>query len=147
MASGSDPGVDQSVTLNRGEPSKLQPSSLHLHLIVSMYYRVTEAEGERGPWKVSTAGYNYEIHDSGQAEIFSYHWHPRKGHRNYHLHLEAGSRVIELLHGRALPTQRVSLEEVLRFLIVELKVRPLRRDWERTLEASQSRYEKYRTWS
>lgn len=111
-----------------------------------MLYRVTKAEGERGPWKVSTAAYYYGIHDNRQSEILSYHWHPGTERQDPHLHFESSSKVIDFLRGIHLPTGRVSLEEVLWFLIEELKVKPLRRDWNKVLQSTQSQYERFRSW-
>jgi len=111
-----------------------------------MLYRVTEEEGERGPWKVSTTAYYYGIHDNQQSEILSYHWHPRTERQDPHLHLESGSKVTHFLRGVHLPTGRVSLEEVLSFLIEELNVKPLRLDWARVLSSTQSQYERFRSW-
>jgi len=146
VASGSDLDKVESLTLNKGSPSKLKSNPI-LFLTVKMLYRVTEITGEKGPWKVSTAAYYYGIHDRHQSEILSYHWHPQT-ERNYpHIHLHSGSSVIRALQGIHLPTGRVSLEQVLRLLIEEMKVKPIRPDWNKVLEGTQSRHEQFRSWS
>lgn len=145
VASGSDLNKVESLTLGKGSPSRLR-SKPSVYLTVKMLYRVTKDPGERGPWKVSTAAYYYGIHDNQQSEILSYHWHPRTERQDPHLHLESGSKVIDFLRGVHFPTERVSLEEVLRFLIEELKVKPLRRDWSIVLRSTQSQYKRFRTW-
>lgn len=86
-----------------------------------MLYRVTEADGERGPWKVSTVAYFYALHDDGQREIIGFHWHPEtEGQKEAHLHLYAASNIMTLLAKIHLPTGRITLEQFLRFLIIEL---------------------------
>jgi hypothetical protein len=113
-----------------------------------MLYRVTEAEGERGPWKVSTAAYFYALHDEKQREMLAFHWHPdTEGQKIPHLHLYAASNIATLLAKVHLPTGRITLEQFLRFLIVELDVKPIRNDWERVLAGTERRHLQYRTWS
>jgi len=145
VASGCDLDKVEAASLNKGVPSRLR-SNPPFFLSVSIQYKVTEAEGDRGPWKVSTAAYFYEIQEKERCELLSYHWHPNVGRSYPHLHIGAGSGVTQILAKVHVPTRRISLEEVLRFAIVELKVRPLRRDWESVLEATQARFEKFRTW-
>jgi hypothetical protein len=111
-----------------------------------MLYGVTEVKGERGPWKVSTVAYYYALHDKQQSEILSYHWHPKTEHQDPHLHLQSGSKVMDSLRGIHLPTGRVTLEEVLRLLIEELRVKPLRMDWRKVLKSTQLQHERFRSW-
>jgi hypothetical protein len=145
VASGCDLNKIEAASLNKGAPSRLR-SNPAFFLSVLIQYKLTKAEGERGPWKVSTAAYAYGLHDKEQSEIISYHWHPGVGRRYPHLHLGAGSGVAQYLEKVHVPTRRISLEEILRFAIEELRVRPLRRDWEKVLELAQSQFEKFRTW-
>jgi hypothetical protein len=146
VASGSDLNKIESLTLNKGFPSRLK-SNPTLFLTLKMQYRVTKAVGVRGPWKVSTEAYYYGIHDRQQTEILSYHWHPKTERTFPHIHLHSGSSVIRALQGIHLPTGRVSLEQVLRLLIEEMKVKPLRADWAKVIQGTQLRYELARTWS
>lgn len=119
------------LTLGKARPVVLKRPS-RLHLSVLMQYRLVEAEGERGPWKVRTTAYFYEIDAADGREILSYHWHPegRSSTVGPHLHLGAGAEV-----GRTdlaqchFPTGRIGLEEVLRLVITSFGVEPLRGDW------------------
>src|ERR1035441_102287 len=63
------------------------PGLLKLRLV--HHYRIAEVPDERGPWKVSTAGYFYALDDSRDREIIAYHWHPggRSPIRFPHLHV------------------------------------------------------------
>lgn len=145
VASGSDVDKLESLAINRGSPSRLR--GRRLYLTVKMLYRVTEADGERGPWKVSTAAYFYALHDERQREIIAFHWHPEtENQKEPHLHVYPASNIMTLLAKVHLPTGRITLEQFLRFLIIELDVKPLRNDWERVLAGTERRHLQYRTW-
>ena len=80
--------------------------------------------------------YSYEIHDADGREVLLYHWHPRGSSAIVipHLHLEQGAGVRrEEVRNAHLPTGEVSLKAILRVLIEEMGVRPLRSDWESIL--------------
>jgi hypothetical protein len=64
--------------------------------------------------------------------VFAWHWHPtRTPQKPYpHLHVRSEHRLLGLaLKNLHMPTGRVSFEEVVRFLIDELRVVPTRTDW------------------
>jgi hypothetical protein len=62
------------LTLGNGDPVPLTGRDA-LSLSVMQQYLLAESEGARGPWKVHTTAYLYELqlHD---AELLVYHWHP-----------------------------------------------------------------------
>jgi hypothetical protein len=120
-------------------------SDVRLQLSVQQQYQLVEAnDPERGPWKVATRAYRYELADSQGRELAGWHWHPGGSSpwRQPHLHV-AGGRFGEC----HLPTGRVSLEEVLRLLLAELDVRPLRDDWPAVLDEVEAAFREWRTWS
>ena len=120
-----------------------------LALRVTHHYRIIEAEGARGPWKASSVGYLYALDDAQSREVLAYHWHPegRGGKAHPHLHLGEGALIgHERLKGAHLATGRVALESLLRCAIAELGVEPLREDWREVLDASERRFEEWRTW-
>jgi hypothetical protein len=132
--------------LNNSDPVQLAgPSRLFLEVLQN--YRVEEAPGERGPWKMATTTYIYALQDSEGKEVISYHYHPGAGVTFPHMHVRSnvqiGPRPLRKYH---LPTGRVSLEEVLRQALSELKVKPARPNWREVLDETQSKYEEYRTW-
>ena len=115
-----------------------------------MRYQIKEARGtndERGPWKVSTTAYYYAVHNGHQREILAYHWHPNVGPKYPHLHLSKASNITTVLSKKHIPTRRIALEEMLRFLIEELGVKPLRDNWSQTLESTFKAHERYRSWA
>jgi hypothetical protein len=115
-------------------------------LFVEQQYEILQAPeelgSEYGPWKVSTRAYRYRIDVAGR-ELLLWHWHP-SGKSQYttpHLHAQAGD-----LMGLHLPTGRMSLEAVIRLLVTELGVRPLRPDWLAVLDATEAAFLRWRTW-
>ena len=87
-------------------------------------------------WRVVVRSFSYEIHDSDGREVLLYHWHPRGNSPvvTPHLHLEQGAQVGRSeIRDAHLPTGNISLNEILRVLIDEMRVRPLRSDWESIL--------------
>lgn len=135
------------LTLGDGDPVALSGEH-HLALSVAQNYRLVEFEGPRGPWKVQTTAYFYELR-RGDRELLVYHWHPR-GASPYikpHLHIGPGAEVgFAPLQGAHVPTGRIALEEVLRLAITEFGARPRREDWDEVLERTQAGYEAWRTW-
>jgi hypothetical protein len=86
-----------------------------------------------GFFHVRVVTYAYGIVDVQGHEILSYQWHPNSvSHvRTPHLHLGSGSLVgREELQRSHLPTGFVELHQVLRLLIEEFQVTPLRADWD-----------------
>jgi hypothetical protein len=128
-----------------GEPFKLKGTPL-TYLLVVIRYKITEATGERGPFKASTVAYNYTVYSRNKAEMLAFHWHPNLGPRYPHLHLYQGSGIAARLIKKHIPTDRISLEEVLRFLIEELGIEPLTDKWDEVLTSTYEKYKKYRTW-
>jgi hypothetical protein len=82
-----------------------------------------------GTYAVQTTGYTYSIDvDNLGGEALSYQWHPNglSWVQTPHVHVRDAL-------GRHLPTGRVSLEAVVRFLIEEAEVRAQRADWPEVL--------------
>lgn len=148
VAGGYHPASEpHAATLAGGLPVPLA-SSGGLLLAVTIHYRIVEAEGPRGPWKVVAAAYSYRLLATDEKESLAYHWHPagRSSTTWPHLHLgPAGGGTGALLKAH-LPTGRVALEEVLRLAVDHFGVTPSRRDWENVLAGTQESFEQWRTW-
>ncbi|HEV2125469.1 MAG TPA: hypothetical protein VGW38_22185 [Chloroflexota bacterium] len=156
--------VTQAVLTNRGgyrpadEPHTLtfpeERISLRgesrLSLFVLQRYHLVHRPGDtdRGPWKVSVDAYSYSVDAADGREIFAYHWHPRESAITLpHLHIGRGAGTLrDELDKTHFPTGRVALEDVLRLLIRDFSVAPLRSDWATVLTQTQGRFEQYRTW-
>jgi hypothetical protein len=131
-----------------GDPTtRLYTSDGHLDLVMRHHYRIVEAEGELGPWKTTTAGYDYTLQARSGEEIIAFHWHPEARGRYSAPHLHAGTNFFS--KKRHVPTGRITLEEVLRFGIEELdvQVRPDHKaTWDATLAETEKRHKDWRTW-
>jgi hypothetical protein len=115
-------------------------------------YPVIEyAAAPRGPWKVRTVAYHYTVEESGDQgrEMFAYHWHPqgRTAITFPHFHLYQGAGAIhDEVRKAHFPTGRIAFEDVLRLVIKQFGVDPLRDDWEAILARTQAAFEGWRTW-
>jgi hypothetical protein len=108
-------------------------------LQLRLRYYMVRTEGDREPWQVQTSEYAYTLswgREPGE-NILAYHWHPdgRSPITFPHLHLYAGAQLgLQSLQNAHIPTGRVGTEAVIRFLIEELDVIPLRPDWRQILD-------------
>jgi hypothetical protein len=123
-----------------------------LALKLVQHYRIVEYEGPRGPWKVSTVAYYYTVEDARTPghEIFAYHWHPlaREAVHFPHFHLYQGAgNIDDAIRKAHFPTGRIAVEDVLRVLITQFDVIPLRDDWQTVLDQTSSAYDEWKTWS
>jgi hypothetical protein len=122
-----------------------------LKLELYQRYAVVNAEGDRGPWTTTTTEYIYEVFDQTDDLIAAWHWHPmsgRVGDEAHWPHLHAyGARETLTLHKLHLPTGRVSLEAVVRFLIEDLDVVPRRADWSAVLTRHEDTFRRLRNWA
>jgi hypothetical protein len=134
-----------------GEPVPLRdrttggPSGLMLD--VRLRYRIDERErmGLHRRWQVTTTAYEYRLLDRHEEELLVFHWQPGSagaGPDHPHLHVSASltARVSAVeerpiaLDKRHLPTGPLPLATVVRMLIEEFEVQPLRADWARLLD-------------
>jgi hypothetical protein len=104
----------------------------------------------RGEWKVSTATYVYALYDrpdTASAEPLI-RWHWNRDDPNWpapHVHVAVADprgRGVDL----HIPTgARVSIEQVVTFLIRDMDVTPAVDDWEAVLAEGQARFDEFRT--
>lgn len=95
----------------------------------------------------------YHVHAGDGREIVAFHWHP--GHRHVPLpHAQFRTLTDPIPMGKVhCPSGRVALEAVVRLVIGELGVEPIRPDWEqvpsqpeRTVVERRSRHAKGARW-
>jgi len=108
-----------------------------------------------GEWRLRTVQYRYWIQgdDSENTDswFFRFEYVSRKirskTHPRHHLHLpctlECGGQTISLKRAH-IPTGWVTLEEVIRFIINDLGVKPKSDDWDKILLKSE---EQFRDWT
>jgi len=119
-------------------------------LSLFMWYEIIRTDTDRGPWKVRTAGYMYTVQSEAGDEVFSYHWHPQGESPVTYPHLHMGHVKLDpdgmLLQKAHLPGGRVSVESIVRLLIQDFGVIPLREDWESVLDSGEETFTRWRTW-
>lgn len=115
------------VELSQNPTTLSGPRSLSL----KFHLAYTLQPGEPGEWHAETAGYRYELHDQEGQEFIAYHWHPfgNSPIAMPHLHVIARLSGFDLSKAH-LPTGIVPPVAVIRCLITEFGVAPLRPDWE-----------------
>lgn len=89
----------------------------------------------RQGWQVRVAKYLYAVERTDtEAEVVAFHWHPDTPTPPYpHLHIGPAATPPAFLSRAHIPTGMVYLPMILRFIITDLSVRPLRPDWHQGL--------------
>ncbi|MEX2238058.1 MAG: hypothetical protein WEB00_11035 [Dehalococcoidia bacterium] len=105
-----------------------------LHFLVSHQFEVVQDEAPGRLWTAKSQEYAYEVLSAGE-KVIAFHWHPSENRVAFpHIHFEKGAGVRnENLQRAHIPSGRVSLAAVVRFLIEDFGVPPQRRDWSRVL--------------
>jgi hypothetical protein len=149
-ARGHEPMPDpHAATLSGDEPVRLGRDP-GVRMLMSIQYRIVEAEGERGPWKTTVAQYEYALLNDDGDELLGFHWHPEGRSEVVWPHVHVGSVALDkagaLSRRVHVPTSRVAVEDVLRVAIMDLGVQPLRDDWKPVFRETQDVFERWRTW-
>ena len=129
--------VPHILSTNERRPIRLGGTS-RFWLSFQQYYHVVESEIHSTPWTVAEVGYRYRVLDANHREVLAYHWHPggQSPITFQHLHIGHGALLTrEELHTAHLPTGYVSLPDIIRLLIGDLRVTPRRSDWQSILSA------------
>jgi hypothetical protein len=146
VASGYRPADEPHVlTFPGGDPVRLS-GDRRLGFLLIHRYTIQRAEQRRGPWKVHSSEYSYELLDEDERRILAYLWHPygRSPVTWPHLHIPK-TLTFDLSRAHP-PTGRVSVESVLRFAIQDLGVRALRGNWRAAMEKGEQAFLARRTW-
>lgn len=134
---------EETIPLRRGKG--FAPLSLAARQLFA-YHHDTENTGD---WRCRTLGYAYTVFEGTDLsrELLAWHWHP-SSRPDTHLHVGKGHPDLSgLSHKAHVPTGRVSLEEVVAFLIRDLMVEPQRDDYEAILDDTLTRFKTYRHWA
>lgn len=140
----SSPGGLQSLKFRPG-PAPMRSASggpSGLSLDVLQQFAVLESGARL--WRVEPRMYQFQVLDHLERELLVYHWQPGpewRGPDHPHVHVSAALRAyanavttrvydLDKLH---LPTGSVSLAMVVRMVIEEFGVAPLRQDWPQVL--------------
>ncbi|HYI15015.1 MAG TPA: hypothetical protein VEX37_06470 [Thermomicrobiales bacterium] len=132
------------VIFHGGSPVELRTERDHPPILLSVVHHCRPGPHPtmRGRYSVTSTYYAYEILDLNEREILVYHWHPAgvSPATEPHLHLSPSiAPVMVPSTGRSLqpialtdmhiPTGLMRMGDIVRVLIDDFKVRPLRRDW------------------
>jgi hypothetical protein len=122
-----------------------------LNLEIRHRFVVRRPEGSHGLWTASTTEYIYRVSDERDDVLAAWHWHPMEqtsGDDAPWPHLHAyGAHDTLTLHKLHLPTGRVGLEAVVRFLVSDLGVVPRRADWRAILDRAEAHFREHRSWA
>jgi len=144
---GYEPKATAHMLSSQQMPSPLANTDLYFD--VAQWFYIIE-DRLNGPWRVTTAGYQYTIETGGGEEILGYHWQPNSvsPFKDPHLHLGYGAQIgrPELESTKAhLPTGRVSMEDFIQLLIEVFDASP-HRDWRDVLGKTAKKFWQYASW-
>jgi hypothetical protein len=142
-----DPNIEGVLTLNHGNVVALPKATKggpKVSISIVQRYRIVQDDvADRGPWKVSTTAWNYQLQEDGKPTL-DFHWHPDSRSRVLTPHLHVRSTI--RLKNRHVPTGRVLVEDVLG-LAIELGAAP--RDpkaWARVEKRNRDAFLRGATW-
>ncbi|HLZ69263.1 MAG TPA: hypothetical protein VKV26_05060 [Dehalococcoidia bacterium] len=132
------------LVLARGDQVSLPGTSPALALEAREWYTFVEQREAHvsARWRVQLTGYDYALRSpDARSEFLAFHLHPDvPNSASPHLHLGSALLRRPSFATAQIPTGWVSSAEVLRLLIRDLGVRPLRPEWDALLiEASSAR--------
>lgn len=135
------PDIVGVLVFNGGQTVKLRGGG-KVGLSVSMRYRIVpDEDADRGPWKVSTVGYMYDLQLDSKS-LYEYHWHPISESHEVRPHLHC-SAVDDKGH---IPTGRVMIEDVLN-LAVQYGAKPnSSARWEELDKLNREKFGRGATW-
>ncbi len=111
---------------------------LSLGLFVNVGYQPVERGTGRDRWNVEVLQYVYDVLGTDGQKRLTFHWHPQ-GISDVtwpHLHVYAVMADVDSLHRKHLPTGFVAVAGLVRTLIRDFAVRPLRDDWQSIIDFS-----------
>ena len=101
-------------------------------LLFSIQQGVSVVQAQSGDWIAQLGAYLYTVMDDRFRPLFSYEWHPHRHRSDPHFQIKQGASH-HGLNKCHFPTGLIPLEAVIRLLIEEMDVRPIRNDWDDVL--------------
>lgn len=149
-------GTQHVVTFGSGRGFPVAHPSGRFAVAVSLRFVIKEADLPAGPFRTGVVGYTYEVRTNPKDEakgerVLAFHYHPRPGsYQQPHLHVSSKLTTsvshLGVALGRHIPTGRVTLEEVVQYLVDEMGVRANRPDWLEVLTLGLGNHRAWRTW-
>jgi hypothetical protein len=103
-------------------------------------------------WKVTTLAYQYSFERwTDRQEIVSFHWEGDGSHKRPHIHIGWVSSGEGAFLGPKshVPSGRVSIEDVVSYLIEELEAKPtgpFKTKWKTVIDTTRTLFERVKTW-
>lgn len=121
-------------------------SPLFVNVSQEIEFNIAEA-------RFSTKFYLYSVRDQNQDALISFHYHPEINDDNpiqfphIHVYTHADERFTALdFQKRHIPSGRIALEDIVRWLISEFAITPLRSNWNEILTETKARFIQKRSW-
>jgi hypothetical protein len=135
------PGQPQILTTGRTSIRLAGDQPIGLTTLIA--YELTPSAAPRATaWTARVVGYAYELRSALDRMMLAFHWHPIGRSTITWPHLHVGASIAGIDLGKAhIPGGVVTLQQAVRFAIVDCGVRPLRDDWSEILT---SRNEEFR---
>lgn len=130
-------------------PVRLKNSELMFDF--SYYFRIVQ-DRETSTYRVKTISYIYTIEDDvTRHEVLAFHWEPespRSKVKTPHLHIgfALADKALPFNNKAHIPSGRVPVEDVIHFLISDLKVIPLKIGWGTIIAVSRESFIRQKTW-
>lgn len=135
-----EPGASITFTFGHTDPIPLRGRfGISFTAVESIRVERRAATSNHVEASISRYSYRISVGDGGSKEAFAFHWdEPADGGGVSHPHLHLGDwfqshperTVVQDVHKLHIPTGAVSLAMVIRFLIEELDVEPIRSTWD-----------------
>lgn len=124
-----------------------QPNGAPLFLKFDQAFQIVPHPTYKGERKLLTRAYFYGVCTSQDADpILYWHWNPEDKNWPYpHLHAPVADPAIKGMRLHIPTGQRVTIEQVLGFLICEVMIKPVHENWEADLKDGQRRFEIFQT--
>lgn len=133
------------LTLSNG-PILISAEGVQLDIQLQYMIVKTDRTG-KDSYRCSTRAYAYSLLSEYDHVLYAWHWHPF-GNSSFaapHVHPRAvDPRLVpEKAH---FPSGRMSMEEIIRAVITEMRAPTERDDWDSVLALNQGKFELYRSW-
>jgi hypothetical protein len=138
----------QLLVFSRGPVSLRNASGGPSGLLLDVRQQIVVVPADARKWRIELRMYEYRILDQAERELLVYHWQPGpsfRGPNHPHMHVSSAlhaqvnavtTRAYDL-DKRHLATGHVSLAMMVRMLIEEFGIAPLRPDWRQVLERAE----------
>lgn len=135
--------------LNDDEPLVVSPK---LQFRACMHFETLDrgASRARERFKVSTRGYMYSVLSPAHEELLAAHWHPNGSSPFREPHWHVGSAALSpsgvFLERAHIPSERITLERIVRMVIEQFGAEPACEDWSDRLERTERDFHEHKSW-